>query len=421
MENTHPQKDQLLFAIYLIVLTASPWPLGSNRDWAWPIICFVLIGLALALLFRGAQQMEREVKIMLAAFGVLALWMLIQLTGIPLIMQPITLDQFATRSDLLKTIGYGCFVLCTLSLLISRQRIEIAIYVVVLTALLQALLGAFQLLILEEPHSHGSFVNRNHFAGYLEMSASLGIGLVIARMSSPDEDRWLANLINLVTGPQARLRLILMIIVIGLVLSRSRGGNIAFFSAILVSAGILIVMTRQLSRKTLLLLVSFLVIDAFLIGSYFGVDRVAERVQNTTLATESRDEVNRYSLDMLRDHYLVGTGAGTYKYAFPGYRGEDISSHVTNAENEYLEFPIELGVIGTAPLLVILGAGIYGQVRRLLLEEDQFTRGIAFGCLMGTVSLLFHSLVDFNLQIPSNALLFLCLLSLPMVMKVKET
>ena len=86
---------------------------------------------------------------------------------------------------------------------------------------------------------------------------------------------------------------------------------------------------------------------------------------------------------------------------------------VTNAENEYLEFFVELGLIGVLPLLIILGTGVRGQARKLGLNNDQFTRGIAFGCLMGTSSLLLHSLVDFNLQIPANALVFVLLLALP--------
>ncbi|MCH8258078.1 MAG: hypothetical protein IIA75_09310 [Proteobacteria bacterium] len=44
-------------------------------------------------------------------------------------------------------------------------------------------------------------------------------------------------------------------------------------------------------------------------------------------------------------------------------------------------------------------------------------RGVAFGCLMGTVSLLIHSGADFNLQIPSNAALFVLLLALPQAME----
>tara|TARA_B100002003_G_scaffold251844_1_gene298065 strand:+ start:13494 stop:13748 length:255 start_codon:yes stop_codon:yes gene_type:complete len=74
---------------------------------------------------------------------------------------------------------------------------------------------------------------------------------------------------------------------------------------------------------------------------------------------------------------------------------------------------VELGVIGVLPLVVIVAFGIAVQIRLLRNKESQFARGIAFGCLMGTLSLLIHSGADFNLQIPSNAALFLLLLALP--------
>jgi hypothetical protein len=39
-------------------------------------------------------------------------------------------------------------------------------------------------------------------------------------------------------------------------------------------------------------------------------------------------------------------------------------------------------------------------------------RGISFACIMGVTSILIHSWVDFNLQIPANAALFMVLLAL---------
>jgi hypothetical protein len=39
-------------------------------------------------------------------------------------------------------------------------------------------------------------------------------------------------------------------------------------------------------------------------------------------------------------------------------------------------------------------------------------RGMSFACIMGVVAILIHSWVDFNLQIPANAALFVVLLAL---------
>ncbi len=403
----HAPADQFLFLLYLLLLAIAPWPLGSNRDWAWPISIFLACGIALVLIYRDRDRLSREATLLLTGMGLLAGWIGIQL------ISGISFDFYSTRSDLIKTIGYTAFAFSTICLLRNPRRFEVVIYVVVVTGLLQALVGTFQLLVLDNPPARGSFINRNHYAGYLEMVLGLGIGLLIARMADkPEEETWLSNILGLITGPQARLRLILIVVVVGLVLSRSRGGNMSFFIAVLLTSGAAMVITRQFSRKTMVLIASILIIDAFLVGSYFGVDRVAERVQNTTLATESRDEVSAYTLNMLKDHFLVGTGSGTYEIAFPAYRGDDISRRVTHAENDYLEFMVELGLPGIACLLLILFAGLRGQT--LLLKRSQYLKGIGFGCMLGTCSLLLHSAVDFNLQIPSNTILFVLLLSMPL-------
>ena len=89
---------------------------------------------------------------------------------------------------------------------------------------------------------------------------------------------------------------------------------------------------------------------------------------------------------------------------------------MTHTENDYIEILIELGIIGSLPLLIILVAGIHAQVRLLSGLVPPFERGIAFGCLAGTISILIHGTADVNLQIPSNALLLVLLLAIPVAL-----
>ena len=44
-------------------------------------------------------------------------------------------------------------------------------------------------------------------------------------------------------------------------------------------------------------------------------------------------------------------------------------------------------------------------------HHEKVMSGMALGCGGGLVALLVHSLFDFNLQLPSNALLFLALVA----------
>jgi O-antigen ligase len=162
--------------------------------------------------------------------------------------------------------------------------------------------------------------------------------------------------------------------------------------------------------------VSILAIDVLIISKYFGVEKLAERFRETTIVSSGRVDLQSYNLSVFKDHAWLGTGAGSYEVAFSPYRDADIVRKISHTENDYIEFLIELGVIGSLPLLIVLVAGLHSQVRLLGGLAHPFERGIAFGCLSGTISLLIHGTADVNLQIPSNALLFILLLAIPIAL-----
>lgn len=403
-----------LFGLLILGLVLSPWPLGSNRDWAWPVFSVLYILLALGLVFRSSTVNTVHSRLILAAFALLLAWILWQWFGLPGLVDPITIDRFATRSEFLKTLTYACFFFATVQLVRSSDRVHTAIYAVVLAGLAEALFGGIQQLMLDIPRSRGSFPNPNHFAGYLEMALGLGIGLMLTG-PTPDGDTR-TSLIDFITGPLGRLRVIIVIMVIALVMSRSRMGNAAFFTSILVTAAVSFYYSRSFSRYAVMLLVSILALDALVIGSYFGIERLGERLRHTTVDAQARAGLIDYNARIFKDHFWQGSGAGTYETVFPPYRDATVPKKAVHAEMEYIELLIELGFIGTLPLIAILLTGLHAQVRLLGSMSPTFERGVAFGCLTGTVAMLIHGIADVNLQIPANALLFVFLLALPVAL-----
>jgi hypothetical protein len=73
------------------------------------------------------------------------------------------------------------------------------------------------------------------------------------------------------------LRLALCVLVIALTTTHSRMGNSAFFSSLLIAGGIGIVLSRHATRNTVILLASLIAIDLFIVGSWFGVEKLAQR------------------------------------------------------------------------------------------------------------------------------------------------
>jgi O-antigen ligase len=104
-------------------------------------------------------------------------------------------------------------------------------------------------------------------------------------------------------------------------------------------------------------------------------------------------------------------GLGAFQTAYPIYSLSDGSLRVSQAHNDYLQVIADAGVFGGL-LAVWFLASVLLSIGRGIVSRDQFRRGLAIGSGAGIVGILVHSAFDFNLQIPSNALLFLVLVAL---------
>jgi O-antigen ligase len=119
------------------------------------------------------------------------------------------------------------------------------------------------------------------------------------------------------------------------------------------------------------------------------------------------------TFQILKDFPLFGSGLGTFSQIFPMYRSFHIQGHVTHAENDYLQLASEVGFIGIGLLLILfifLFFKIVSGIRSLSPWEPQ--RFIGIGGLVGILALMFHSLVERNIQVPANAFLFTFILAL---------
>ena len=148
-------------------------------------------------------------------------------------------------------------------------------------------------------------------------------------------------------------------------------------------------------------------------GTWFGVERTVQRITETTVKNvEERVDPSVYAVKILDDYPLFGTGGGTFYTAFTRYRGQDIEPYYDHVHNDYVQFLTETGIIGGAlfGLLVLasFACAILAQARR----RDPLARDVAFGVAMGVIAIGIHSTVDFNLQIPANAFIFMILLAL---------
>jgi O-antigen ligase len=269
----------------------------------------------------------------------------------------------------------------------------------------------------------GSYANRNHLAGYLNICLALGIGLMIARLGGETAHTWrqrLRSLARLLLGEKARLRIYLIVMVIGLVLTRSRMGNTAFFAGTLIVGALGLLLMRNAPRSTMLFLASLVVLDLLIVGTWFGVDQVTQRIQQTevtanadnVLPTEDRDEVDRAALPYLKDFPLTGSGGGTFYVVFPSYHSEKLIGFFDFAHNDYVQIAAETGVVGLLLCATVVLGALWQALVAMRRRHDPLMRGAAFGVAMAICWLLIHSTVDFNAQMPATSLTISVVLAL---------
>ena len=362
-----------------------------------------------------------------AALPMLALLVLAQLWVAAQWLLGLTADVGATFENLLLGLAYCLLFLLLCSLFNTRKRLTWLLATLVLSGTFQAFWGAAMTLsgvewLLVIPKTSyigdatGTFVNRNHLAGYLELTLACGIGLLLA-LRDGRPFRWI-NVLELLMGPKARLRLALVVMVIALVMTHSRMGNTAFFAALLLVGGIFVLLDREHRLRNSLILASIVVIDILVISQYFGLEKLKDRVLSTRIhdvvvdgevvqqANEIRDDVFVYALPLLKDKPLTGQGAGSFESVFPKYPGDDIRLHFDHAHNDYLQFAIEHGLIGMLPLLGFVLLALWRALQAMWRRESLYRSGVGFGAAMGIVAIGVHSSTDFNLQIPANAATF---------------
>ena len=446
-----------MFTALLILLLWLPIPLGSNRPWAsalMEVVAFALLGAWLVAWALGAAKVSDPARKAWPAWIALGGWVVFEALhlvplppGVVTLLSPtsaathalaqdagvasgwitLSIDPHASRASLLKTLAYGSVFFLVMMLANRRSRVSRMAELLVFAALahsvyavLMHLWGAmpdfFGIRIRHADAASGTYVNRNHFAGFLEMSLAIGIGLLIAGLSDRSADTWkkfVRQTLEWILSPKMVLRLALCVLVIALTTTHSRMGNGAFFASLLIAGLIGIALSRYATRNTVLLLASLVAIDLLIVGSWFGVEKLAKRIEETTMQdVEVREEPPKYALDLIKDYPVFGAGPGSFYLAFPPYRKETITAFFDHAHNDYVEFAAESGILGLSILagfvLLSLGAALRAQWER----RDPLMRGMSFACIMGVTAILIHSWVDFNLQIPANASLFMVLLAL---------
>lgn len=350
----------------------------------------------------------------------------------------LSLAPTATLSELLKILAYAAFAFLIWSHARTRRRVEFVVLVLIASGLFQAVYGLIGLwsdrqMIFGWPNPYnqgsafGTFVNRDHFAAYLEMTFALAVGYLLAKtdfFSLPRRATFRQRVLWFSQEKLAKafiLGLVIVIMGVGIFFSRSRSAIINFF--ILLSA-----MSLALSwssgrkeakskgesavRRRWRRLLRTLALAVLLTVVIIGIEPIIERFSLESLAREMRPHFYQNAARLIRLHWATGVGAGAFVYAYPHVEDMNIRGILDHAHNDYLELLAEVGVIaGSAIILLTLAIFLLGfEVWQQ--RHDYFVRGVGLGSWAAFLALLVHSFSDFSLRMPANALTFVAAISL---------
>jgi O-antigen ligase len=238
----------------------------------------------------------------------------------------------------------------------------------------------------------GPYANRNHFAGFVELI--LPLALVPLALGKVRRERW------------SVVGLFAVLPIGALFLSASRGGIVSFA----VELGLLaLIMIRRRAVGRQLLSAGAVLLAALLMVSWLGVGQILQRFSSMQLLemTEGkRASMRRDTWRIFLDHPLVGTGLGTLQTVFPPYESLYDGKIVNHTHNDYLEALAETGLAGGLCCAWFIGILLAESQKRLRLLNNSFAGAMQLSGLVACSGFLVHSFADFNLHIPSNALLF---------------
>jgi O-antigen ligase len=447
----------------LALIVLSPLPAASVNEWSILVIELAVLAMTGIYVFGNDRpainpRLEASLKWPRYAFTALFAFVVFQIAPLPaFLVRILSPETYAFHKSFSPGFAGGGFL--SLSIVPARtfrEGLELAAYVLAGFLVIRTVtrgreirrfiaflvaMGAFEafyglyelttatprLLFYKKVYSLGSvtgtFVNRSHLAGYLEMIIPLAIGLLIARLDflSLGGEGLKAKLLHM-SGkglvPNLLLFAAVIVMSLGVVFSQSRSGIFILAFTFLLFVEFIVLHFGRFGprRRWLRNFIWGTLLMVTVSALYIGVGSTIQRFALDNLLREGRPLLWGNVGRIIASFPVFGTGLGTFVSVYPAYEkvaGPELL--LVHAHNDYLEYLSELGAVG---FVLIFGAVLFIGVSSFLVwrrRRNPDVKGIALGGVISVIVILFHSLTDFNLHIPANMFLFAIVLALTFV------
>lgn len=253
----------------------------------------------------------------------------------------------------------------------------------------------------------GFYISPNHLAGLLEVLGIFGLSMVCW-------GRWPAwgKLLVLYGAGSCY---------VGVLLSASRGGFISCAASFVVFVVLSVWALRRANKKLFLkigALAAAAVVLIFIIGDAYSNKLLYLNDRVWTIGAEANDnriDLWKAAVEQFKLEPMVGTGSGTYLFYGRQFRSPRTGSDPVEVHNDYLHLLAEYGILGAVGFLIFFGAHLtngwqnYQRLgpKRIAVSTRALSNSFALqiAALSSVVAYIVHSVLDFNLHIPANALL----------------
>lgn len=390
----------------------------------WPLR-LVLGLLVLAPLGFGATSVRGSLLLTAGAWLVFLIWVVrvlsseratwhsLVVTGPALLLlaftavhwvAPVSANPAATQLEWLRWVGVLALAVVAAESVLSATQLRRLCTVVACAGLLIALFAIAQYVTsngkiywLVEPSQggwiFGPYVNRNHFAGLMELWIPVALGLALMP-GNTFLQRWQWWAVALVMG-------------IAVALSGSRGGVIAVGIELLLITFAAAALRGRRAVLALGVAVALTVGAVAVLGRGEIFEHYKQSLHIPRLHQEEaaalRIQAWRGSLEIFRQHPIAGSGLDTFVTHFPAVRSFATDKVWTHAHNDYLQFLAETGLIGAGLAGWILIAGTREAWRNLRRAHGTASGALLIGIACACIGFMVHGWLDFNFHVPANA------------------
>jgi O-antigen ligase len=406
-----------ILVLVLAILIYSPLATGAFRSQDFVVVQWLTVGVIALWLCRFWVNPEHRL-----------LWPPVCWAVVPFmayaVARYLTAEiEYTARLEVIKVLTYGFLFLAILHNLNKPSFAQFLGLTLIVLATGIALYGIAQFLtgsdrvwhfirpVAYHKRGSGTFINPNHFAGYLEMLLPLAIVFTVKGRFS--------HLAKVLLGYAT------LVIFAGLMVSVSRGAWIATGAALVVLFIWLMASREYRWRGALVLFVLAGIAGAFVLRAELSGNR-RDSLSELMAGENLRFQIWEPAIRIWRDHFWTGAGPGHFDYRFRQYRPVGIyrdrmQMRPDRVHNDYLNTLADWGLLG-ALLVAAAWAAFYWSVIRGWRQVQQAQSDLpaqrpnqapfVMGAVLGLVAILVHSFADYNMHVPANAILAVTLMAL---------